>query len=63
MRIFLCVAVRVMHTMQHGIRPWVEEGRTLRKPCQKIEKLLPFFSGGIHLVRSIPVQEKSMEEQ
>jgi len=63
MRILFGIAVHMVHTVQYGVGTWIQKRRPLRKPGKKIKQPLSFLSGCIHLMRSIPVQEKSMKEE
>ncbi len=63
MRIFLRVAIGMVHSMHHCIGPRDQVRRTLRQPGHKVKCTLPPFTGSKHLVRSIAVQEKRMEKK
>jgi hypothetical protein len=63
MRVFIGIAIRVMHPVHNGIRPWNKKRRSLRAPGKQVKQSLPFFTGYIMPVRSIPVQEEGMKEQ
>ena len=62
MRIFLSITVSMVHPMHHGISPGYQKRRPLCKPCQKVKRFLPAPAGGIHLMRSEPVEKKGMKK-
>ncbi len=63
MRVLFCIAVYMVHPVHHCIGPGIQKRRTLSEPGKKIKQFFGSFAGGIHLVRCISVQEKSMEKQ
>jgi hypothetical protein len=62
MGILFGITVYVMHTMHNCISPWHQVGRPLGKPGQEIKYFLAFGSGGIHLMRPIPVKKKGVKK-
>ncbi len=63
MRILLGITISMMHTMHYRISPGHQKRRTLYQPCQKVKRFLPAPAGGIHLVRSKPMEKKRMKKQ
>lgn len=63
MRVFFRIAIRVVHAVQNGIGSGVEVGRALHHPGEDVEKALPAFAHGEHLVRCVAVQEKSLTKK
>jgi hypothetical protein len=62
MRILFRVAIGVMHPVKNGIGPWVKEGGALGKKGKSVKKSLPELIHSKHLMRSIPMQEKSLRK-
>ena len=62
MRILFGITISMMHTMHDRISPGHQKRRPLYKPCQKVKRFLPAPAGGIHLVRSEPVEKKGMKK-
>ena len=60
MRIFLGIAVSVVHPVQDGVSAGVEKRRALRNKGKRVEKFLPEFIHLKHLVGRIAVQEKCL---
>ncbi len=63
MRIFIGVAVGMMPAVKHGIRPRIQERRTLEDECHHIKRIFPERVHPKHPVRSVPVQKKRLREK
>ena len=60
MRILLRVAVRVVHPVEDGIAPGIQEGAALDDEGESIKEFLPEFIHLKHLMRGIAVQKESL---
>ena len=60
MRVFFCVAVRMMHPVHDRIRPRIQERRTLCDEREEVEEFFPERIHRKHLVRCITVKEKGL---
>ena len=50
-RILLRVTVSMVHTMQYGIGPRIQEGRTLREKGEQVKEPFPALAHAEHGVR------------
>ena len=63
MWILFGVTVGMVHPVHDCVCPGYQVGRPLCKPCQEVKEFFAFCASGIHLMGSIPMQEKGMKEQ
>lgn len=63
MRVFLRIAVGMMHSVHDGIRARIQERRALADECEQVKCFFPERAGREHFVRRVPVQEKRLAEK
>lgn len=61
-RVFFRVAIRMVHPMQNGVCPGVEEGGALGDKGKGIKEPLPELIHSKHLMRRVPMQEESLRK-
>ena len=63
MRIFLRIAVGVVHPVHNGVSAGVEKRRSLSNKREQVKKAVPKTVHGEHLVRCIAVQEEYLTKE
>ena len=63
MRIFWCVTIGMMHSMQDRIGSRRKVRTTLPHPGEKVEEPFPEFSHDKHLMCCVSVQEEALAKQ
>jgi hypothetical protein len=53
----------MVHPVEDGVCPGRKVGATLCDPGENVKELFPEFAHDKHLVRCVPVQEKTLAEQ
>ena len=62
MRVFLRIAVRMMHPVKDRIGAGIEKGRTLRNEGEEVEEPLPKFIHPKHFMGSIAMQKERLRK-
>lgn len=63
MRVLFGIAVSMVHTVHNSISARVQERRALGNERKQIEKTLPEFIHGKHLMGCITMMKKSLAKQ
>ncbi len=63
MGIILGIAVFMMEAVKNGIATGIQIRRSLGNKCEQMEKPLPEFIHGEHLVGAVAVEEKGLGKQ
>lgn len=62
MRILFRVAIRMVHSMQNGISPGIQKGRSLGKERKTVKEFFPELIHLEHLMRTISMEEESLRK-
>ena len=63
MRVFLGIAVGMVHTVHNGICPRIEKRRSLENEGTEVKCFLPKGVHLKHFVRCVPVLKEGLEKQ
>lgn len=62
MRVFWCIAVRMVHAVQDSVCSGGKVRTALSNPGENVKKFFPELTHYKHLMGSIPVQKKTLTE-
>jgi len=63
MGVFFCITILVMHPVHYAISVRYQVRRTLSEPGKEVKDLFSLFTGSVHLVGCVTMEEEGMEEQ